>query len=122
MAVGDEESPLVTELKGLFGSTCNGVKLSTALVLALVSYFIAVVKMTDVEEVPKDAVDEMEEAATEAWMTAHSMDLPKSLALRVRAGRTGVCSLAPPSAVSREPCVLSCVVCSRQLEAPCPCM
>ena len=84
MAVGDEDSPLVTELKGLFGSTCNGVKLSTALALALVSYFIAVVKITDVEEVPKDAVDEMEEAATEAWQTAHSMDLPKSLALRVR--------------------------------------
>ena len=46
LVVGDEDSPLVTELKGLFGSTCNGVKLSTALVVALVSYFIAVVRDT----------------------------------------------------------------------------
>ena len=67
MAAGEAEGSLSGELKELFESTNNSVKLGAALVVALVTYFIAVVKIKDVDEVPKNDPEELEEAAAEAW-------------------------------------------------------
>ena len=84
MAAGEAEGSLSGELKELFESTQNSVKLGAALVVALVTYFISVVKIKDIEEVPKDDPEEFEEAAAEAWQEEYSADLPRSLALRAR--------------------------------------
>ena len=84
LAVGEAESELSGGLKELFESTQNSVKLGAALVAALVTYFIAVVKVKDVDEVPKDDPEEFEEAAAEAWQEEYGADLPRSLALRAR--------------------------------------
>ena len=84
LAAGEEESGLATELKDLLGATRHGLKLGSALVLALVTYYIATVKIEDVDEVPKDDPEEIEEAAGEAWSGKYGEDLPRSLALRVR--------------------------------------
>ena len=51
MAAGEEaEGSLAVELKALFETTKNSVKLGASLVIALVTYFIAVVKVKDVDE------------------------------------------------------------------------
>ena len=85
MAAGEEEEAgLVAALKTLLGTTQNGKKLGAALIVCLVAYFISEVKISDVEEVPKDDPDEMEEAASEAWQSEHAAELPRSLALLVR--------------------------------------
>ena len=65
VAVGEDGSTLPTELKDLLGASRHAVKLGAALVAALVTYFLTVVKIEDIEEVSKDAPDEMEEAASE---------------------------------------------------------
>ena len=87
LAAGEAEDPplpLSGELKDLLGATRHGLKLGSALVVALVTYYIATVKIEDVDEVPKDDPEEFEEAAGEAWSEKYSEDLPRSLALRAR--------------------------------------
>ena len=77
------------------------------MVAALVTYFLTVVKIEDIEEVPKDAPDEMQESASEAWDEENGVSLPRSLILKVRkwAGQpstnkaTGSETLAQPSSV-----------------------
>ena len=87
MAAGDKEeesSELPGLLKTLFGTTRNGVKLGTALIMCLITYYISEVKVTEVDEIPKDEPEEMEEAACEAWQNEYTVEMPRSLALRVR--------------------------------------
>ena len=86
LAAGEDEGPpaISGELKDLLGATRHGLKLGSALVVALVTYYIATVKIEDVDEVPKDDPEEIEEAAGEAWSDKYGEDLPRSLALRVR--------------------------------------
>ena len=64
MAAGEEEAELPGLAKTLFGTSRNGIKLGTALVMCLITYYISEVRITDVEEIPKDEPDEMEEAAS----------------------------------------------------------
>ena len=84
LAAGDEDPGPSGELKDLLGATRHGLKLGSALVVALVTYYIATVKIEGVDEVPKDDPEEFEEAASEAWAEKYGEDLPRSLALRVR--------------------------------------
>ena len=107
VAVGEEVSNLPNELKDLLSSSRHSVKLGAALVAALVTYFLTVVKIEDIDEVPKDAPDEMQESASEAWDEENGVSLPRSLILKVRkwAGQpstnkaTGSETLAQPSSV-----------------------
>ena len=107
VAVGEEGSNLPNELKDLLSSSRHSVKLGAALVAALVTYFMTVVKIEDIEEVPKDAPDEMQESASEAWDEENGVSLPRSLILKVRkwAGQpstskaSGSETLAQPSSV-----------------------
>ena len=84
VAVGEEGSTLPKELKDLLSSSRHSVKLGAALVAVLGAYFLSVVKIEEIEEVPVDEPDELEESAAEAWATEHGVDLPRSLALKVR--------------------------------------
>ena len=83
MAAGDEEA-LCEEVKTLLETKRNGVKLSAALVLCLISYFVYTLKIGDTEEINQDDADEMEEAASEGWLEQYHRDLPKAFAMRVR--------------------------------------
>ena len=44
LAAGEDDPPLSGELKDLLGATRHGLKLGSALVVALVTYYIATVK------------------------------------------------------------------------------
>ena len=98
-AVGDDEDAdaLKGELKSLLGSTRGGVKLSAALVLCLVTYFIEYLRIDEVDEVNKDDPEEMEEAASEGWAAQYGADLPKAFALRIRKWAGEVTSVKGPS-------------------------
>ena len=52
VAAGEEGSTLPAELKDLLSSSRHSVKLGAALVATLVTYFLTVVKIEDVGEVP----------------------------------------------------------------------
>ena len=83
MAAGEDDA-IKEEVKTLLETKRNGVKLSAALVLCLITYFVSTLKIGDVEEINKDDADEMEQAAEEGWTEAYSKDLPKAFAMRVR--------------------------------------
>ena len=72
MAAGDEEA-LKKEIKELLETTRNGAKLTSALVLCLIAYFLGTLHIENVEEVSKDDPAEMEEAASEGWLAQHGV-------------------------------------------------
>ena len=59
MAAGDDDA-IKESVKTLLETKRNGVKLSAALVLCLITYFVSTLKIGDVEEFNKDDADEME--------------------------------------------------------------
>ena len=96
MAAGDEEA-LKKEIKELLETTRNGAKLTSALVLCLIAYFLGTLHIENVEEVSKDDPAEMEEAASEGWLAQHGVALPKPFASRVRkwAGESSITQGSP---------------------------
>ena len=87
MAAGEgvtAEETLKGEVTDLFKTTRGGVKLTAALVLCLVGYFLGTLRIEGVDEVNKDDPSEMEEAASEGWLAQFGVDLPKPFAMRVR--------------------------------------
>ena len=89
MEAGGEDA-LAMELKGLFSSSSNDVKLPGPLVKAMSGYYIEVLQVESVDDVARMDPEEMEAAALEAWRAAFLAELPKPHALRVRkwAGET----------------------------------
>ena len=78
------EEILKGEVTDLFKTTRGGVKLTVALVLCLVGYFLGTLRIEGVDEVNKDDPSEMEEAASEGWLAQFGVDLPKPFAMHVR--------------------------------------
>ena len=88
VAMGDVDAEIVDELraklKSLFTAVRNGISLTGALIVALVTFYSTVMMVENVEEVSINDPDELEEAAAEAWQHTHSFDLPRAQIVRVR--------------------------------------
>ena len=86
VAMGDssEKDEQLQAFKALFSAPSNDTKLPAVLCSLLATYHIDELKLADVDEVPRNEPDEMEEAASEAWSLKYAEKLPKPHALRVR--------------------------------------
>ena len=72
------------ELTKCLSETRHGSKLLPALVKVMVLFFVDSAKVTDVSELSLEDPDEMEDAAADAWMSAHGEALPRMHSHRVR--------------------------------------
>ena len=78
------ESDLQEEILAVLSAPRHGVKFSSKLLQATVSFLVETVMVSSIEEVPLEEPDELEEVASEAWQAALGFDIPRVLALQVR--------------------------------------